>query len=52
MNWFEKIQRYYNDGYYTIEQVARFVKATKITEEQYKIITGKDYEIAGSKYEL
>ncbi len=43
MDWFEKVQRYYNWGYYTDEQVAMFVKAGKITERQYEIITGKEY---------
>ena len=48
MNWFEKIKRYYNEGRYTDEQIRTFAKAGKITEEEFKIITGKEYE-AGSK---
>lgn len=48
MNWFEKIQRYYNERRYTDEQVRTFVKAGKITEEEFKIITGKEYK-TGSK---
>ena len=43
MDWFEKVQRYYNKGYYNIEDVKVFVKAKKITKEQYKEITGVDY---------
>lgn len=45
MNWFEKIQRYYNLGCYTDEQVYKFVVAGKITEEQYKEIVGIKDEI-------
>lgn len=43
MNWFEKVERYYKKGYYNNEKVGRFVKAKKITKEQYKEITGVDY---------
>lgn len=43
MNWFEKIQRYYEGGYYTIDQVRAFVRVGKITEEQFKEITGQEY---------
>lgn len=43
MNWFEKIKRYYNKGIYTNEEVKVFVKGNKITEEQYKEITGEEY---------
>lgn len=43
MNWFEKIKRYYDKGLYTNEQVKVFVVGGKITEEQYKEITGEDY---------
>ncbi len=41
---FEKIKKWYNMGIYTKEQVKNFVKKGKITEEQYKEITGEDYE--------
>ena len=41
MNWFEKIQRYYNLGCYTDEQVYKFVTAGKISEAEYNIIVGK-----------
>lgn len=43
MNWFEKIKRYYEGGYYTIDQVRVFVRAGKITEEQFTEITGQEY---------
>ena len=43
MNWFEKIKRYYDKGIYTNDEVKVFVKWNKITEEQYKEITGADY---------
>ena len=44
MDWFEKVQRYYIKGYYTNDDVKIFVKGNKITEEQYKEITGEDYD--------
>lgn len=43
MDWFEKVQRYYNKGYYDKDDVRVFVKAKKITAEQFKEITGVDY---------
>ncbi|MBC5626171.1 XkdX family protein [Clostridium sp. NSJ-49] len=43
MNWFEKIKRYYDKGIYTNGEVKVFVKGNKITEEQYKEITGEEY---------
>ena len=43
MNWIEKIERYYKNGLYTNEQVKIFVQTGKITEVQYKEITGEDY---------
>ncbi len=43
MNWFEKIKRYFNMGKYTVEQVKVFVQTKKITEEEFKTITGQDY---------
>lgn len=43
MDWFEKVNRYYQNGYYTNENVKVFVRGGKITEEQYKLITGGDY---------
>ena len=43
MDWFEKIKRYFDGGYYTIEEVKIFVKAGKITESQFTEITGEVY---------
>lgn len=43
MNWFEKVKRYYDKGMYTNDQVKVFVLSGKITELQYKEITGEDY---------
>lgn len=43
MNWFEKVQRYYNKGMYTVEQVRVFVQGGKITEEEFHEITGEHY---------
>lgn len=40
---FKIVKRYYDKGYYTKENVATFVKARKITAEEYKEITGEDY---------
>ena len=37
------VKRYFDTGIYTAENVAVFVKAGKITAEQYKEITGVDY---------
>lgn len=37
------VKRYYDMGIYTKDNVAMFVKAGKITPEQYKTITGDDY---------
>lgn len=43
MNWYSKIKRYYDKGYYSVDDVKIFVEAGKITEEQFKEITGEDY---------
>ena len=43
MNWFEKVKRYYDKGMYTDEEVKVFVQTSKITKEEYTIITGKNY---------
>ena len=43
MNWYEKIKKYYNADYYTIQQMRLFVDAKKITKAEYKEITGQDY---------
>jgi uncharacterized XkdX family phage protein len=47
LNWYATIERYYNAGYYnddptSTRYVGNFVEAGKITEEQYKTITGSE----------
>ena len=41
---FKIVKRYYDKGIYSKEIVATFVRAGKITAEQYKEITGDTYE--------
>lgn len=41
---FKLVKRYYEKGYYTIDDVRKFVIAGKITEEEFKEITGMDYD--------
>lgn len=43
MNWFLTVKRYYEQGYYTKEQVGLFVAGGRITEEEYETITGTPY---------
>lgn len=48
MNYYELAKKYYNMGFYNDDPtsdkyVGNFVLAGKITEEQFKEITGKDY---------
>lgn len=50
MNWYATIKRYYDKGFYTLNQMRIFVEARKITEEQYEEITGEKY-IAGDEIE-
>ena len=38
------VKRYYDKGIYSADDVATFVKAGKITAEQYKDITGMEYK--------
>lgn len=38
------VKRYYDKGIYTKENVSVFVKAGKITAEQYEEITGEAYK--------
>ena len=42
---FNKITTYYAKGLRTKKMVGDAVKNKKITEEEYKIITGDDYEV-------
>lgn len=41
---FKIVKRFYDKGYYSKEDVAVFVRAGKITAEQYEQITGEVYE--------
>ena len=41
---YDIVKRYYDAGYYTDEDVAKFVKKGKLTPEQYEEITGKPYK--------
>ncbi len=45
MNWFEKIKLYYEMGLWDINRVKGAVKMGKITAEQFKEITGQDYDL-------
>lgn len=38
------VKRYYDTGRYSKENVAKFVKAGKLTAEEYAKITGEAYE--------
>lgn len=40
---FKIVKRYYDRGIYDNTDVAKFVKAGRITAEEYKEITGEDY---------
>ncbi|WP_410495006.1 XkdX family protein [Cellulosilyticum sp. ST5] len=42
--WFTAAKRYYEMGIYTKQQVALFVVKGRITEAEYKEITGEDFE--------
>lgn len=41
MSYYDLIKYYYNNGLYTKEQVCVFVRAGRLTEEQYKTIVGE-----------
>ena len=40
---FALVKRFYEKGIYSVADVAVFVRATKITPEQYEEITGETY---------
>lgn len=42
--WYDTIKRYYILGYYSNENMRVFVEAERITKEQFKEITGEDYD--------
>lgn len=40
---FKIVKRYFDKGIYSVDDVKKFVRVGKITEEQFKEITGEDY---------
>ncbi|MBC6128065.1 XkdX family protein [Listeria booriae] len=44
MDWFEKVQRSFLAGYYTEENVQKFVLAKKITQEEADRIIAEKYD--------
>lgn len=42
---FKIVKRYYDKGIYSKENVATFVRAGKLTADEYKEITGEKYEV-------
>jgi uncharacterized XkdX family phage protein len=45
MDWFNVVKGYYDDGYYTKDNVKMFVEKAKITEIEYEQITGEAYTV-------
>lgn len=43
---YNTVKRYYDKGYYSEADVATFVRAGKITADEYELITGEPYEAA------
>jgi uncharacterized XkdX family phage protein len=41
---YNTVKRYYDKGYYSEADVATFVRAGKITPDEYELITGEPYE--------
>ncbi|KXL53369.1 hypothetical protein CLNEO_07360 [Anaerotignum neopropionicum] len=39
------VKRYYDMGLYSASDVAKFVKARRLVAEEYKLITGLEYEV-------
>lgn len=42
---FNTVKRYYEKGIYSKDDVATFVRAGKITAEEYELITGEEYPV-------
>ncbi|MCC4517912.1 XkdX family protein [Limosilactobacillus reuteri] len=42
---FDLVQQSYRAGWYTLDNVRTFVLANMITEDEYKTVTGQDYNI-------
>lgn len=43
MAWFSKVKDYYDTGLWSLEMVRNAVLKGKITEAEFKEITGEDY---------
>ena len=43
MSWFDRVKMYYDKGLWSIERV-RSVVGKVINEQEYKEITGRDYD--------
>lgn len=41
---YNAVKRFYDKGYYDAADVAKFVKAYKITADEYELITGQPCE--------
>ena len=41
---FNIVKRYFDRGIYSVEDVKKFVSANKLTIDEYKQITGSNYE--------
>lgn len=37
------VKRYFEKGIYSVDDVKKFVRCAKITEEEFKEITGEEY---------
>lgn len=46
MTEYEKVKYYYDKGWASKEQVAKYVQYDKITPEEYEMITGEAYPAA------
>lgn len=44
MSWYDKVKQYYDWGLWTAEMARNAVVKEKITPEQYKEITGLEYQ--------
>ncbi len=44
MDWFERIKMHYEAGLWDISRVKDAVKKDKISESQFKEITGQEYD--------
>lgn len=51
IDWFDTVKRYYIGGFYTDEQVLKFVEFKKITEEQAQDILKAKEEQKGKEVE-